>query len=63
MNIYGVAMEAIMQCFLMDENYLRTGEDTDLNNCPKDIASFFATLYDEDGDGRADEDKIRDMNY
>lgn len=41
MNIYGVAIEAIMQCYLLDLKMARSGEDTDLNNCPPAIAAFF----------------------
>jgi hypothetical protein len=41
MNIYGVAIDAIMQCYLLDLKMARSGEDTDLNNCPPAIAAFF----------------------
>ena len=54
MSIYSVAVEAIMQCFLLDENNMRTGEDVEMNNCPPAIAQFFTDAYDQDGDGKAD---------
>jgi len=57
MNIYGVAIEAIMQCYLLDLKMARSGEDTDLNNCPPAIAEFFLANFDDDGDGRMDADE------
>lgn len=39
MNVYGVATEAILQCFCLDEKLNKRGDP--LDNCPKPLRKFF----------------------
>ena len=47
MGVYGIATEAIMQCFLLDEKLNEGGDD--LDNCPAPLKEFF-----EDNDPKDD---------
>lgn len=45
MNVYGVATEAILQCFLLDEKLNKRGDP--LDNCPAPLREFFEEHHDE----------------
>ena len=46
MNIYGVATEAILQCFILDKQVTGMGNDA-LDNCPEPLQDWFADRYAE----------------
>lgn len=45
MNVYGVATEAILQCFLLDEKLNKRGDP--LDNCPGPLREFFEDHKDD----------------
>ena len=49
MGIYGIATEAIMQCFILDEKLNKLEHDP-ADNCPAALAEFFKENYDENSE-------------
>ena len=39
MSVYGIAIESIMQCFILDESLNENGDP--LDNCPEPLLEYF----------------------